>query len=230
MALLCLLGHATQLHWLLQQGSWSVPTTFLRLFTGLPVSSSMSEQTFVAEFASRFRYVILTYGGCRKNTTDPCNFLWSNFCTLFDVSFLKDFLTWNQGLWKVFFRQSVSASLEQERTTVFTVQDYFSTKTHRPFAFHWKHSPILLSTLTFFPFWLLPPVSILAFLAPELRVLIIWPKVFLPLSSVFDRLALLDLVKFRGHTLLIRSAAGFTYSHLVQHLQDIFLGYVTCRL
>ena len=87
---------------------------------------------------ARFPPVSSNFGACnfdiredakKKNTTDPCNFLWSNFCTLFDVSFLKDFLTWNEGLWKVFFRQSVSASLEQGKTTVFIVQDYFSTRT-----------------------------------------------------------------------------------------------------
>ena len=37
-------------------------TTFLRLLAGLTVNISVSEQTLVAEFASRFRFLILTYG------------------------------------------------------------------------------------------------------------------------------------------------------------------------
>ena len=37
-------------------------TTFLRIFAGLPVSLSMSEQALIAEFASRFSFVTLRYG------------------------------------------------------------------------------------------------------------------------------------------------------------------------
>ena len=45
--------------------------------------------------------------------------------TLSSLSFLKDFLSWSQILSRVFFRQSVTALLEQERTIVLFVHDYF---------------------------------------------------------------------------------------------------------
>ena len=43
-----ILRHATQWYRLLQWGNWSFPTSYLRLFTGLPISLNVSESTFVA--------------------------------------------------------------------------------------------------------------------------------------------------------------------------------------
>ena len=56
-----------------------------------------------------------------NRTTDLCNFLEDNFRTLSDRSFLKDFLTRRKCLSEAFFRQSVSAPLEQERMIVLVV-------------------------------------------------------------------------------------------------------------
>ena len=52
----------------------SFPPLFLDFSLGC--SLSVSEQTFVAEFASRIRYVVLTYGKMPKHyTTDLCHIL-----------------------------------------------------------------------------------------------------------------------------------------------------------
>ena len=199
-------------------------------FDGLPVSLSMSEQTFVGEFASRFRYVILTYGRMPKKTRRIR-------AISFEVTSAR-FLTFPS--WRTFspgtkaFGKSSSVNLclrlWSRRGRLCLLSKITSLL---------KHTVHLLSTENILPFssprWHSSHFDC-CLLSPSLHSWLqscaSWSSdqyVFLPLSSIFDRLALFDLDKFRGHTLLIRSAAGFTYSHLVQHLHDIFLKYVTCR-
>ena len=78
----------------------------------------MSEQTLIAGCASPFRLVLLTYGMVPKVTPRICTNSFKDFFhTLFGLSFFqKDSLPWERFLSKVFFRLSVSAPLQQERT------------------------------------------------------------------------------------------------------------------
>ena len=92
-------GLATQLKRPLQQRNRSLPTTFLRLSSGLPFSISASDQTYVAECAARFRLVPLT------NKRMPL--ITRRIRTLFSLSFQKDLPNRDQNLSKVFFHQSV---------------------------------------------------------------------------------------------------------------------------
>ena len=85
----------------------------------------MSELTLVAEFASRCTLVIFDMREDANNhTTDPSRFLLRHLCTLSGLSIQKDFVPWRQNLPKVFFRQSVSAPVDQE-TIVLVVHDDF---------------------------------------------------------------------------------------------------------
>ena len=91
---------------LLQQSNRSLSTTFLRLFAGLTVS--VPEQTLIAECASRFRFVILTYQEMpiiiRRIRTISFKVISAQF---FQISFQKDYFSWRSFLSKVFFRHFV---------------------------------------------------------------------------------------------------------------------------
>ena len=78
----------------------------------------------------------------------------------FDLSFEKDCPSWGQNLSMVFFRQSVSASLQQERTIVLLVHDYFRGQIYKSLLLHNVRLlstdiilPTFLSTLTFLSFF-----------------------------------------------------------------------------
>ena len=135
LSLRVMLGHTTQLYRLLQQGNWSFATTFHRLFTGLTIIISVSEQTLIAEFASRYRPVILTYGRMPKITR--------RIRTLsFEECFAR-FRSFSPGT-KTFrgFLPSVRVcALERETTIVLSVHDYFRG---------WNYRRLLLNTVQLF--------------------------------------------------------------------------------
>ena len=140
-----------------------LPPLFFWLFTGLAVSLNASEcSTFVAEFASRFCFAVLTYGRTLNNhTTVSPSFLWGLLCAVFDMSFLMDCCTQEA----LPFESPLPLILcllisEQERTILFSFHahcrrdgncKHLLLNTVLCLAFHWYAVLLcLLSTLTAF--------------------------------------------------------------------------------
>ena len=118
------------------------------------ILSHLFSQTFY--WADICRHICLQVQTCSldiredadDHTTDPNIVLCGNLCTQRGLSFQqKDFVSWSQNLSMVFFRQSVSARQEQERTIVFvslllnTVQ-LLSTDNILAFSFLRWHSSL----------------------------------------------------------------------------------------
>ena len=98
-----------------------------------------------------------------------------DFFTRFSgLCFLKDVLSWNQNLPKVFFRHFVSALLEHERSIVPSVTQMVLRD--------WNYKSLLLNTVqlrstdSILPLWILTntPVTILSYRAMKFRVLTVW--------------------------------------------------------
>ena len=115
-------------------------TTFIRIFAGLPVSRSYRRICIPIQFCN-----LDIREDTNKHATASYKFLWGNSCTVFDVSFRMDYLTWERFLLKVFFRHFVVGDLGagEEDCAFFSrwlsswrkLQE--SPLEHRLVAFHW---------------------------------------------------------------------------------------------